>query len=1052
MKRTSQTFAWKYVVLFIVFLLLLLGLRSLWFQYSAGASPTAVQGVLDLRGWDLGGKRTIPLNGEWELYPEVLASGKDWRSAGPEPRYIQVPGSWEEAAGEREDSPFGYGTYRLRILIDPLLDEPYTFWIIDIQAASRLHINGKLAGEFGQAGESADVYKPRATSYTASFENVGLTEIELLVTVSNFDNPIQGGIAKPIRFGSQAAVDTERWYSIGFQLVTFIVLLLHGLYAVVLFLFNPRQKAFLVFFLLLVAAGISIVSDHDKLLLLWLQLNYTWALKIRMLSYMWLTFFMVLLARYFSDTPSGSTRFRLYAAVLGAYSAFIVAAPATLVYYSYGFRVFSVLYMLPFIWFVYLIGRMVRRKEPDAFFLLVAATSIASSVIWGLIGPYGKVSAIYYPIDIIAAIVGFSAYWFKRYVRNAQDNAKLNEQLRKSDKLKDQFLAQTSHELRTPLHAIMNIARTVANREKPVIGGRSLRDMELLVSISRQMSRLLDDLLDVVRLKEERIQLHRKPVHVQSVASGVMGMLVFMTDNKPIALQVDIPESMPPVLADEKRLVQIIQNLVHNAITYTNEGSVTMTAEAKDGMLVTYVTDTGSGMDEETLARIFLPYEQGTPGLDRSRGIGLGLSICKQLVELQGGTLTVRSEPGKGSEFSFTLPLAAVSESESSSSAPAFGLPAEEEIAAADRTGTDRPPDGDKLVAASPLPDVSPPLAAGKIHILVVDDDPINLKVLSGILSAESYQVRTTTSPRQALELLAAGQWDLVIADVMMPEMSGYELTRRIRERYAISELPVLLLTARSQPEDSYAGFQAGANDYVTKPVDALDLKYRIWSLAAVKQSLKERLRMEAAYLQSQIHPHFLFNTLNSIMALSELDTDKMRKLGDAFTSYLRISFDFLNAGELVGLSHELELVEAYLYIEKERFEERLTVVWEVEPDIELLLPPLTIQPLVENAVKHGVCSRVQGGTVRIRILRLQGAVHFEVQDDGRGMDEETVNRLLSRTTSRGGIGLINTNRRLKQLYGKGLSVRSQPGEGTSVSFEIPDAVRSAQAALADEA
>jgi sensor histidine kinase YesM len=1040
------------VVLFLVFLIVLLSLRVFWFQHSLGPAPTAVQGVLDLRGWDFSSKRTIQLNGEWELYPEALVLNEDMRSSGEGRQYIQVPGDWEGTIDEQTGSPSGYGTYRLRILADPLPDQPYTFWITDIQAASRLEINGEFAGEFGQLGESAAAYKPKSASYTASYNHAGTNEIELLVTVANFDNTIHGGIVKPIRFGTQAAVDTERWYSIGFQLVTFTVLLLHGVYAIVLFLFNPQQKAFLVFFLLLLAAGITIVSDHDKLLQLWLSLNYTWSFKIRLLSYMWLTFFMVLLARYFSDTPSGFTRFRLYAAVLGAYSAFIVAAPVTLVYYSYGFRVFSVLYMLPFIWFVYLIGKVARRKEPDAFFLLVAATSIASSVIWGMISPYGKVSAIYYPIDIIAAIVGFSAYWFKRYVRNAQDNAKLNEQLRKSDKLKDQFLAQTSHELRTPLHAIMNIARTVANREKPVMGGRSLRDMELLVSISRQMSRLLDDLLDVVRLKEERIQLHRKPVHVQSVASGVMGMLVFMTDNKPIALQMDIPESMPPVLADEKRLVQIIQNLVHNAITYTNEGSVTMTAEAKDGMLFTYVTDTGSGMDEETLARIFLPYEQGTPGLDRSRGIGLGLSICKQLVELQGGTLTVRSEPGKGSEFSFTLPLAAVSESESSSSAPAFGLPVEEEIAAADRTGANRPSDGDKLVAASPLPDVSPPLAAGKIHILAVDDDPINLKVLSGILSAESYQVRTTTSPRQALELLATGQWDLVIADVMMPEMSGYELTRRIRERYAISELPVLLLTARSQPEDSYAGFQSGANDYVTKPVDALDLKYRIWSLAAVKQSLKERLRMEAAYLQSQIHPHFLFNTLNSIMALSELDTDKMRKLGDAFTSYLRISFDFLNAGELVGLSHELELVEAYLYIEKERFEERLTVVWEVEPDIELLLPPLTIQPLVENAVKHGVCSRVQGGTVRIRILRLQGAVHFEVQDDGRGMDEETVNRLLSRTTSRGGIGLINTNRRLKQLYGKGLSVRSKPGEGTSVSFEIPETVRSAQAALADEA
>src|SRR5690606_20063566 len=118
-------------------------------------------------------------------------------------------------------------------------------------------------------------------------------------------------------------------------------------------------------------------------------------------------------------------------------------------------------------------------------------------------------------------------------------------------------------------------------------------------------------------------------------------------------------------------------------------------------------------------------------------------------------------------------------------------------------------------------------------------------------------------------------------------------LARTIRERFTISELPILLLTARSQLTDIYAGFAAGANDYVTKPVDALELKYRVWSLTTLKQSVDESLRMEAAYLQAQIQPHFLFNTLNSIMALSELDLDKMRDVSEAFATYLRCSFDF---------------------------------------------------------------------------------------------------------------------------------------------------------------
>jgi len=165
-----------------------------------------------------------------------------------------------------------------------------------------------------------------------------------------------------------------------------------------------------------------------------------------------------------------------------------------------------------------------------------------------------------------------------------------------------------------------------------------------------------------------------------------------------------------------------------------------------------------------------------------------------------------------------------------------------------------------------------------------------------------------------------------------------------------------------------------------------------------------------------------------------------MRKLGDAFTSFLHISFDFLNTGELVPLAHELELVQSYLYIEKERFGDRLSVVWEVEPDIELLIPPLTIQPLVENAIKHGLMHRREGSILHIRIVRHNHPTLFEVRDDGRGIEEGIVRQLLDLSTKgKGGIGLSNTNRRLTQMYGKGLSIVSKPGVGTTVSFEIPD-------------
>lgn len=1038
MMRIKNNTAPKYIATIILFLGILLGLRWAWTEvFPTSEHPRAVHGVLDMRGWDLENSPSILLDGEWQFYPAKLVSQQDVRLSENHLRNIQVPGDWSSVMPEGSGFSFGYGTYRLRILVDPLV-QPVSLWVRDIEASSSVEINGMVEGAIGKPAENANEYTPKNVSYTASYSVEGTTEIEVLIRVANFEAPYSGGIVRSIHFGSQAAIDYVRWYSIGFQLVTFITLLLHGLYAGILYLLNLREKTLFIVCLLILAVGVSIVAGHDNLLMLWLPINYTWQLKIRLLSLVWQTFFILLVFRRFASAPPKNGWLRAYSVALIFYTAFLLAANAPLVNGTVELRIFAFFYLLPFAWFIYVTGTMIFRKQADkdAVFLLLSAAGIMSNLLWSLWNSLREVTTVYYPIDIIAAIIGFSTYWFKKYFRNAKENNVLNEQLKKADKLKDQFLANTSHELRTPLHGIMNIAQTVVTKEKEKMNERSVKDMELLITISRRMSHMLGDLLDVARLQEHRIVLHQEPLKVQSVVPGVIAMLKFMIEGKPIVLNMNIAQSMPPVMADEKRLVQILYNLLHNALKYTEEGTISVSAETRDRLAVIHVSDTGVGINKETQERIFLPYEQGSYGISDGRGIGLGLSICKQLVELHGGTLTVRSKPGKGSVFSFELQLANVSD-----------LPlSQDHLHLHQKTdGTvDSPAEfifPDTAIGELATSVLIPPLLEDeRVNILAVDDDPVNLNVLVGILSTEPYNITTANSAREVLDLLGTGQWDLLIADVMMPQMSGYELTQRVRKHYSVSELPVLLLTASSQPADIYTGFSAGANDYITKPVDALELKYRIRALTTLKQSINERLRMEAAYLQAQIHPHFLLNTFNSIMALSDIDMEKMQNLGYAFASFLRISFDFLNTGKLVELSHELELAKAYLYIEKERFGDRLSVVWEVEPDINLLLPPLSIQPLIENAVKHGLLSQNKGGTVHIGITRQQNFTLIEVKDNGKGMEQETVTQLLSPTMKgKDGIGLSNTNRRLTQLYGQGLSIFSKPNEGTIVSFVIPD-------------
>jgi len=303
---------------------------------------------------------------------------------------------------------------------------------------------------------------------------------------------------------------------------------------------------------------------------------------------------------------------------------------------------------------------------------------------------------------------------------------------------------------------------------------------------------------------------------------------------------------------------------------------------------------------------------------------------------------------------------------------------------------------------------------------------------------SSQYEVLTALNGQKALELLKGNDVHLVITDVMMPHMSGYELTKKIRETYTIAELPILLLTARTQTEDIYTGFLAGANDYIVKPVNPLELKARIDAFADLQHAIQNQVKMEAAWLQAQIQPHFLFNTLNTIASLSAIDTNRMVRLLDAFGNYLRRSFATINSQSVVPIKHELDLVRSYVTIEKERFRERLEVIFDVDKTLDFDLPPLSIQPLVENAIMHGVLKQREGGTVWVTVKREADQYVVAVRDNGVGMTEERMEEILAYDRNKEkGIGIGNTNHRLVQLYGEGLKIESIIGEGTVVSFAV---------------
>lgn len=999
--------------LFIILIFLVLTtLRLLWLVYflPSDDQPTIQEGVFDIRDQQLPDEDGLSLDGEWLYYPGLLIDplntdhNKSLRSFEQATRVVPTRDS--ETTAER------YGSYRLKILLNDNAskDHRYAVEIPSVSTASALYINGKLVEQSGTVATDSQNHQGQAAPYTFYFTNEQ-PEIDLILHVSNFDTSAGPVIDKRILFGSAAAMAHQQMIN-NLSLATIsIALILFALFSTLVFLFiHPKPVVLLFTVGFLLPLSDELVSN-DRSILTWLHLNYVWSFKLSTIIYLGASFFFVQFMRVLLVKYRHAKCFQWLFAFYALSAFFTVVLPIN--WLNTINSLYYILYVISFLSVVVLALReyLGNQKQSTAFIALTALGTI-NGIMWGYFKSIYNFDIPMYPFDYLFIMLGFAGYWFKRFFENQGQINQLIAKLQKDDALKDEFLSSSSQKLWDPMNKMITLGQSIYDNPNNKLMADDKQNLKHLIDIGRSMSFTLNDIQDFTRLKEGKLHLHKKNVSIQSVVYGVFDMLRFITSGKQIQMNAMIPRSFPHVVADENRLIQILFNLLHNAIKYTSAGSIKISAHIENNMAVIHIHDTGSGMDDEIQSRLFSPYEQGN---DNDDGIGLGLLISKKLIELHGGTLQIHSIPNKGSDVYFTLPLA----EENINEAPTY---IEDE---------DIPPpiEGNN----------SSPTIEKQFKILMVDDDSVNLTIMRSLFATSEYAVTTVTSSEKALELLQQDEWDLVIIDAMLPYISGYALTEIIREHYSLLELPVLILTARNYPADVYTGFAHGANDYVTKPINSLELKVRSRALIDLKYSINQRLHLETAWLQAQIQPHFLFNTLNSIASLSTIDTDRMIDLMHHFGEYLHASFDVRNLQRVVPLKDELELVRSYLYINQQRFGDLLNIEWDIDDHINIEIPPISLQTLVENAIRHGVLKQEEGGTVCIRIKDFLDYVAVSVIDDGVGIDPSIIDELQSGShSSKSGVGLRNTDLRLKRIYGQRLQIKSKINEGTNITFHIP--------------
>ncbi len=400
----------------------------------------------------------------------------------------------------------------------------------------------------------------------------------------------------------------------------------------------------------------------------------------------------------------------------------------------------------------------------------------------------------------------------------------------KANDAKSAFLSTVSHELRTPLTSVLGFAKIIRKRldEKifPIVDRSDIKTEKTIVQISEnlhvvisegeRLTHLINDVLDLAKIEAGKMEWSQENVSIPEVAERAIAATTSLFDQKSLTLIKKIDPSLPEITGDKDKLIQVIINLISNSVKFTDKGTITCSAYQEKDELIVSITDTGIGISPEDFGAVFEQFKQvgGDTLTDKPKGTGLGLPICKEIVEHHGGRIWLESEVGKGSTFSFALPINKT-------------------------TAVTRPLHLNDLVkqlkeqvAHSQLN-----IIGQASNILIVDDDDSIRSLLHQELGDAGYSIEEARNGKEALEKVRANRPDLIILDIMMPEMNGFDVAAVLKNDPQTMEIPIIVL---SVVQDKARGFRIGVDRYLTKPIDTGILFNEIGSLLEQGKSKKK--------------------------------------------------------------------------------------------------------------------------------------------------------------------------------------------------------------------
>ncbi|QSB09242.1 response regulator [Lysinibacillus fusiformis] len=1006
------------IIMSVIMLFVLVFFFSNWHYYSNNNLQMVHQGVVKIEEEQL--QKPIKLEGDWAFYPNVLIpSWEKLDNYKNKQLTLDIPFNWDKYVEPNEEG-LAVGTYHVKIKVPT--EGVYGLYIRSIRQASRVFINGIEVGAKGKASTVLSEYEAENDDKYTVYAKSDNNELNIVIHVVNY-NVAQSGIVYPIEFGTEEVIQQYYNWKVFLDALVSIGHIVIGIVYIFTYVQNRKRIEELFFGLFTISLGFYmsfinqkifflLFSDFETVNQLRLQLG---SIPIALLS---LTLFI------YSMYPQLQKRKVVYmiVALLGIVFVFYgiynpitknerassdlemflrkiiyISITAPIVFYNVGI----------------LIQVMLNRLEGVRYMLIVISAICCYTIL--LVFNF----LIGVPIDytefvlFLLILFGFASLLNYRANQAFEKIQTLSEELLAHNQMKDEFLLKTSHELRTPLNGILNLSKTLMEGAQGPLKRTQQEQVILIHNVTQRLGHFVEDLLfsSNQMIGEVRVSLRHVPIDV--INEVVEEIRSVMPKNSQVSLHDEVDLSLPAILTDELRFKQVLYNLLHNAMKYTENGEIVVTAYVRAEHMVIQVSDTGAGIPAQDLDRIFNAFYQ-VNNQHKKEGLGLGLSITKNIVEKLNGDIHVTSTLGQGTTFTFTMPLAT-----------------------GENVSLDQPP----IVThtTTEVLQLNLPLIrkGNDKKILVVDDNHTNIKALADALAVKGYTVIAVDNGFDAVDYIKNNKVDCMLIDLMMNGMSGYELCKRVRKHYDMLELPIIILTAIMKHSDLVLSLKVGANDYLQKPVSTDELFIRIESLLAVRQSSIDAIEVEMNYLYSQVTPHFVYNTLNTIIGLSYTDMDNTREALYCLATYFRAKLNVYYRNSFVSVDEEMELVKAYLYIEKMRFGDRLTIKYDIDESINLMIPALSIQPLVENAVFHGISKKQEGGTVEISVQREGQFVCIKIYDNGVGIPEEKLQLLINEESTR--IGFMNPLKKFKLMKNASLRLYSEEGKGTTIVVLLPE-------------